>query len=60
MISIIPLPLFVSLIAEIKRLGVTMHLFILAALMAFAMVGPTLYNIDKEAGTAERVMKEIM
>jgi len=33
-----------------------MHLFILAALMASAMAGPTLYNIDKEAGTAERVM----
>ena len=37
-----------------------MHMFILAALMASAMAGPTLYNIDKEAGTAERVMKEIM
>ena len=60
MISIIPLPLFVSLIAEIKRLAVKMHMFILAALMASAMAGPTLYNIDKEAGTAERVMKEIM
>ena len=59
-ISIIHLPPYVCLIAEIKRLGVEMHLFILAALMASAMAGPTLYNIDKEAGTAERVMKEIM
>merc|ERR1712055_1197580 len=33
-----------------------MGMFILAALMASAMAGPTLYNIDKEAGTAERVM----
>ena len=59
-ISIIPVSSKVSLITEIKRLGVKMHLFILAALMASAMAGPTLYNIDKEAGTAERVMKDIM
>ena len=33
-----------------------MHLLAFAALLASVAAGPTLYNIDKEAGTAERVM----
>ena len=35
---------------------VRMHLLAFAALLTFVAAGPTLYNIDKEAGTAERVM----
>ena len=33
-----------------------MHLLVFATLLATVASGPTLYNIDKAAGTAERVM----
>ena len=41
---------------EWVRSAARMHLLVFAALLASVAAGPTLYNIDKEAGTAERVM----
>ena len=43
-------------VGEITTKKARMHLLVFAALLASVAAGPTLYNIDKEAGTAERVM----